>query len=241
MLPHAGRPCRSGRGILAGILYSRALRLPLLSEDTRTCAFAAYNLGRADSAISMLEKPSSDPADTDDRMRLLGLCYLATGRVARAEELRRLARANVREVDEFLSMDLPGAEKALAAALQVSGATAMVKRVRRVAEALLAELGRIGIGDVARGTETELTLLIQTARESDAGRWIEAGAQAGVARLQLESGTTRPLSTARSARAASFRKRRSASSARSTGCDWWRVKTSRSTASRKLRTHGGTC
>ena len=54
-------------------------------------------------------------------------------------------------------MDLPGAEKALAAAPQVSGVTAMVKRVRRVAEALLAELGRIGIGDVARETETELS------------------------------------------------------------------------------------
>ena len=45
------------------ILESGTASPPLSSEDTRTCAFAAYNLGRADLAISMLEKPSSDPAE----------------------------------------------------------------------------------------------------------------------------------------------------------------------------------
>ena len=143
--------------------------------------------------MSLLEHMSAEPDDVDESMRVRGLCYLAAGRVRDAEPLLLCgaARANRRELDELLSMDLPIVESMIAAATPVAGAAAAARRVRRVAEALLENLQHAGIGDVMREADVELKEVLGETGSESTVPWREAGARAGLARLEIESGRWR--------------------------------------------------
>ena len=177
----------------AGAAYATVLErrtATMSSDDARSCIFAALNLRQPELAMSLLEHLSAEPDDVDDGMRVRGLCYLAAGRVRDAEPLLLcgVARANLRELDDLLSMDLPIVENMIAAGAPVAGAAAAARRVRRVAEALFEDLQHAGVGDVIREAEAELRLVLEETRSDATAPWREAGARAGLARLQVDSG-----------------------------------------------------
>jgi tetratricopeptide (TPR) repeat protein len=185
------------RAAYAQILDAGKAMLQVSSEDAHTCAFAAYKLGETEQAIAMLEETSPGRTMSGNTMRLLGLCHLAKGRVERAEELLLggVARGNARELEEFLSTELPDVEGAAAICLTAPGATASFNRVKRTAAALLAELRRTAGGDVRSEAEAELTLLLQAGQAPSTDEWAEAGARASLGRLQLEGASWQAAAT----------------------------------------------
>jgi tetratricopeptide (TPR) repeat protein len=158
-----------------------------VSDDVRTCAWAAFNLGQIDRAEALIEK--SVLAEDDGGMRLRGLCHLSAGRVSRGEELLLcgIARSNLRELAELLTMDLPVAERSAAATPEAREAAAAVRRIRRVGEALFTELRRSGPGDITASAEMELASALDTAGDGPADDSRRIAARAGLARLHLEA------------------------------------------------------
>ena len=102
-----------------------------------------------------------------------------------------VARANLRELDDLLSMDLPIVESMIAAGAPVAGAAAAARRVRRVAEALLEDLQHAGIGDVMPRSRGGTAARPRGDGSDATAPWREAGARAGLARLQVDSGRWR--------------------------------------------------
>lgn len=186
-----------GQADAARATYARILALGEAMErrsldDAYACAFAAFALGQPDRAMTIVDACLQAAPVRDDAIRLLGLCQLVKGQPVRAEELllRSVARANVRELDSFLTMELVLVDDP-AYARRAPGVTAALGRVQRTTVALLAERRKTSGGDARTDAEAELTLLLEAEHPAGSEDLVRAGTEAGLARLQLEGGQWR--------------------------------------------------
>ena len=148
-----------------------------------TFANAAYHLGQLEDALAIYERVCADARQGRCGVNAsLGLAYLGTGDLGRAEERLQFAAAsaiNARELDDLLEFDLPDAERAWS---RSDEARAVLQRTRDRIAARRADLV------VPRSAESELRAVVANlvdARQTDDWAWI--GANAGVARLLAEA------------------------------------------------------
>jgi tetratricopeptide (TPR) repeat protein len=159
----------------------------LASEDRRACAYAAYQLGKVDEAIAVLEKLSGDLRARGDVRRTLGLCQFVKGNVVRAEELllSGVACAQIHELDAFLAMELADLEARSRDWRRIPRAVTAFNRVKKTTVALVAGLSRSAAEDLRMLAAAEFTTVLQVLPEDDASA-MKLGAEAGLARLKLD-------------------------------------------------------
>ena len=158
----------------------------LSNDDQRTWAFAAYRLGKLDEAVEVLQALAADPPVSDDVMRLLGLCYLARGKVKQGEDLilSHVTHANARALRDFLVWELPNLQSTMSSP-ELSVAALSRERIAVIVGALAERAERVPTGTAAAAYQ-ELEELLRAGETQSLPDPAKVAAQAGMGRLLSE-------------------------------------------------------